>query len=327
MVIAFPPIASLASRARLPDQTGFVQRDGVSIAWDRYGVAAPAAGDPPTILLMPSWSIVHARVWKAQLPYLARSHRVVAFDGRGNGRSDRPPALEAYGTDAFVDDALAVMDATRTRRAVLVSLSMGAQWSLALAARHPERIAGAVFIAPALSLAPPDPARAASAASFDDELGSYEGWDKYNRHYWRRDYRGFLEFFFAQCINEPHSTKPVEDCVGWALETDADAAADRGRARSGQPQSTGGHGARHPLPGARDPWVGGSDRQPRPRRGIGSTDPWPAGHLRGLRPPRLCPRARSHEPLDPGVRRSGGGWRVVTCSRLPSDERALLSSQ
>ena len=48
-----------------------------------------------------------------------------------------------------------------------------------------------------------------------------EGWAKYNRHYWQRDYLGFLEFFFAQMFNEPHSTKQIEDCVGWALETDA----------------------------------------------------------------------------------------------------------
>ena len=46
-----------------------------------------------------------------------------------------------------------------------------------------------------------------------------EGWAKYNRHYWLRDYRGFLEFFFAQVFTEPHSTKQIEDCVGWGLDT------------------------------------------------------------------------------------------------------------
>ncbi len=33
------------------------------------------------------------------------------------------------------------------------------------------------------------------------------------------DYHDFLRFFFAQCFNEPHSSKPIEDCIGWALET------------------------------------------------------------------------------------------------------------
>jgi pimeloyl-ACP methyl ester carboxylesterase len=95
---------------------------------------------------------------------------------------------------------------------VLVSLSLGAQRALLLAAEQPERVAGAVFIAPAVPLGSTpldDP-----AGCWETELGTDEGWAKYNRHYWLRDYRGFLEFFFAQMFNEPHSTKPAEDCVG-----------------------------------------------------------------------------------------------------------------
>jgi pimeloyl-ACP methyl ester carboxylesterase len=224
MVIASPAIERDGSRARQPDESGFIERDGVRVAWDRYEPTRPVVGDPPTVVLLPSWSIVHARVWKAQIPDFSRPFRVIAFDGRGNGRSDRPPGLDAYAVEEFAADALAVMDATRTGRAVLVSLSMGAQWGLLLAARHPERVAGAVFIGPALPLAPPDPASApsGSGASFDDEQETYEGWDKYNRHFWRRDYRGFLEFFFAESLSEPHSTKPIEDCVGWGLDTDAE---------------------------------------------------------------------------------------------------------
>ncbi len=217
-----PPRPSDGSPALLPDASGFVERDGVRVAWDRYGDRGPDTGDRATVLLLPTWSIVHARVWKAQIAYLARSYRVITFDGRGNGRSDRPATAGAYAVEEFAADALAVMDATGTRSAVLVSLSMGACWALDLAARHPERVDGAVFLGPALPLAPPDPARAASASTFDDELEAYEGWDKYNRHYWRQDYRGFVEFFFAQCLPEPHSTKQTEDCVAWALDTDAE---------------------------------------------------------------------------------------------------------
>ena len=44
----------------------------------------------PTIVLLPTWSIIHSRFWKLQIPYLARRHRVVTFDGRGRGRSGRP---------------------------------------------------------------------------------------------------------------------------------------------------------------------------------------------------------------------------------------------
>jgi pimeloyl-ACP methyl ester carboxylesterase len=119
----------------------------------------------------------------------------------------------------FAADALAVLDATGTRRAVLVSFSMGAQWSLLLAAEHPERVEGAAFIGPSLPLAPGHSER---AVDFEARLSSSEGWNKYNRQFWLRDYRGFLEFFFSRVFTEPHSTKQIEDCVGWGLETTPD---------------------------------------------------------------------------------------------------------
>ena len=122
------------TRARYPDSTGFVERDGVRTFYEVYGEGEP------TVLLMPTWSIIHARHWKLQIPYLARRWRVVTFDGRGSGRSDRPNDPEAYREEEFAADALAVMDATATERAVLVSLSRGAERSLLLAADHPERV-------------------------------------------------------------------------------------------------------------------------------------------------------------------------------------------
>jgi pimeloyl-ACP methyl ester carboxylesterase/predicted glycosyltransferase len=203
--------ASEQSRARYPDAEGFVTRDGVRTFYEVYG-----SGEP-TVLLLPTWSIVHSRHWKLQIPYLARHCRVVTFDGRGNGRSDRPES--GYEEREFAADALAVMDATGTDRAVLVSLSMGAQRALLLAAEHPDRVDSAVFIAPSVSLGS-GPSR--RSVNWGDVLDTDEGWAKYNRHYWLRDYRGFLEYFFAQMFPEPHSTKPVEDCVGWGLETDAE---------------------------------------------------------------------------------------------------------
>jgi pimeloyl-ACP methyl ester carboxylesterase/predicted glycosyltransferase len=200
------------TRARYPDESGFVERNDVELYWEVYGTGEQ------TVLLLPTWSIVHSRHWKMQIPYLARHARVVTFDGRGSGRSDRPQEPEAYSEDEFAADALAVLDETATARAVLVSLSLGAQRALLLAAEHPERVESAVFICPAVQLAEPPEARAI-VYRWNTELGTDEGWAKYNRHYWLRDYRGFLEFFFSQMFTEPHSTKPIEDCVGWGLDT------------------------------------------------------------------------------------------------------------
>lgn len=198
-------------RARYPDIEGFVERDGIRVAYEVYG-----AGEP-TIVFVPSWSIVHARIWKAQIPYLARRHRIVTFDPRGNGRSDRPSNAEAYSEQEMAADLLAVMDATGTQRAVLVSLSLGAQRTLIAAAEQPDRVSGLIFIGPGVPLGEGVPGR---DVPFDEPLDSEDGWSKYNRHFWRRDYRAFLEFFFSQCFTEPHSTKQIEDAVGWGLDTD-----------------------------------------------------------------------------------------------------------
>ncbi len=108
------------SRARYPDEEGYVERDGVRIFYEVYG-----SGEP-TVLLLPTWSIVHSRHWKMQIPYLARHCRVLTFDGRGNGRSDRPAGARRTTMREFAADALAVMDATGTERAVLVGVSCGA---------------------------------------------------------------------------------------------------------------------------------------------------------------------------------------------------------
>ena len=210
------------SRARYPDQEGFVERDGVRVFYEVYG-----EGDK-TILLLPTWSIVHSRHWKAQIPYLARHARVVTFDGRGNGRSDRPVGVAAYLEDEFAADALAVMDATGTERATLAGVSCAAIWATIIAAENPERVDGIVYIGPAIGFTPGHPDR--QIYSLDEEYDTDEGWAKYNSHYWSRDYRGFLEFFFEQCFNEPHSTKQIEDAVSWGLETDPETLADTTRA-------------------------------------------------------------------------------------------------
>lgn len=200
-------------RAAYPIRDGYVEREGVRIFWELYG-----EGDR-TILFLPTWSIIHSRTWKAQIPDFARRCRVLTFDGRGNGRSDRPEDPRAYAEEEYAADALAVMDATETPTAAIVAFSAGARRALILAANHPDRIDRVVFIGPSVPLEPPRPERAAAFQQFWVEQASHEEWAKYNANYWVTDYRDFLDFFFSQVFSEPHSTKQIEDCVGWGLET------------------------------------------------------------------------------------------------------------
>src|SRR3954471_4187522 len=118
-------------RALEPDVQATVEVDGVAIGYEVFG------SGPRTILLPPQWAIVSSRVWKAQVPALARHFRVIAFDTRGSGRSDAPadPARDGP-LAADVPDALAVLDAVGVERAIVIGASMGALTALGIASLH-----------------------------------------------------------------------------------------------------------------------------------------------------------------------------------------------
>jgi pimeloyl-ACP methyl ester carboxylesterase len=204
------------TRARYPDEESYVERDGVHVFYEVYGDA------PTTLLLFPTSPISHSRLWKAQIPYLSRHFRVLTFDPRGNGKSDRPETPDAYSYWELVEDGRAILEATCTQTAFLAGLCDGGGYALMLAATQPATALGVFAIAPSVPrLTPPHPnyRRYPSLEPLDTD----DGWAKWNVHYWRRDYRGFLEFFFSQQIPEPHSTKQIEDCVQWGLDGSAEA--------------------------------------------------------------------------------------------------------
>jgi pimeloyl-ACP methyl ester carboxylesterase/predicted glycosyltransferase len=203
--------AQPASRALAPIESGYAELGGVRVAYEVF-----SEGDQ-TLLLLPPWAVVHSRFWKLQVPYLARHFRVVTFDARGNGRSDRPGTADEYGPRVTAADALNVLDTVGADDCVLIAHCGTAAATLLLAAEHSDRVRGAVFMSPALPLTPPRPER--TGFPFNEVLPTDEGWAKANRHYWARDYPGYLQFFFDACYPEPHSTKQIEDAVGWGLET------------------------------------------------------------------------------------------------------------
>ncbi len=215
-------------RAREPDRDGFAEREGVKLAYEVFGDDEGR----PTVVLLPTWQIVHSRHWKAQVPYLARHFRVVTFNGRGTGRSSRPVGAASYTDLECAADVVTVLDATGTDRAVLVALSCGSTWAVHTAADHPERVSGIVALAPSCGLAVAQPHRESYA--WDAVLDTTEGWAKYNRRYWLEgDYDDFVRFFFGRMFSEPHSTKQIEDTVGWGHEIEPSTLADATAGRLG----------------------------------------------------------------------------------------------
>ena len=199
------------SRARYPDEEGYVERDGVRVFYEVYGDA------PTTFLLFPTSPISHSRLWKGQVPYLSRYFRVVVFDPRGNGKSDRPGDAEAYSYWEVMKDGRAVLEATGAETALLGGLCDGGGYALMLAATDPAVALGVAAISPSVPRLTPGHRNYRRYPS-TEPLDTDEGWAKWNVHYWRRDFRGFLEFFFSQQLPEAHSTKQIEDCVRWGLD-------------------------------------------------------------------------------------------------------------
>lgn len=192
---------------------GIALRDGQRLAWQEFGDGADV------LLLLPTWSIVHNDFWRHQVPVLARTHRVIAYDGLGNGASDRPLDPARYDDNAFADDAVAVLDARGVDRAVVFGSSQGGAWALALAGLHPERVRASVFIAPNVPLAPGHPERVGAATSFEDRLASHPGWARWNRHYWLEQYPEFLQFFFERCFTEPGSDAEIKHFFQMGMQT------------------------------------------------------------------------------------------------------------
>ncbi len=199
-------------RAKLPNETGFVDRDGVKIYYEIYG------DGPETMLFLPPWSIVHSRIYKAQLPYFSERFRCITFDARGNGKTDRPADVAAYSLDNNVADALAIMDATNAGNAILVGLSRAGMHASVLAAHHPERVKAAILVGTVASIGPPNFSYLANK-HFDAKQERFEGWNKFNREYWMENYPDFAEHFVRNINSEPHSTKQIEDGISWAGDT------------------------------------------------------------------------------------------------------------
>jgi pimeloyl-ACP methyl ester carboxylesterase/predicted glycosyltransferase len=198
-------------RAKLPNTMRVLDRNGVELYYEVYG------DGPATMLFLPPWSIVHSRVYKAQLPYFSERFRCIAFDARGNGKSGRPAEVAAYALENAIGDALAVMDATDTRQAVLVGLSLGGLHACVLAAQHGERVRALVLAGTSAAIGPAYPYMAPE--HFLRQRQDCQGWNKYNRQHWLTHYEDFAEHFVRHIYSEPHSTKQIEDGLDWAKST------------------------------------------------------------------------------------------------------------
>ena len=102
-------------------------------------------GEGPDVVLIHGWPLSHAMWHRQQTSLAAAGFRVIAYDRRGFGQSDKPDG--GYDYDTLSDDLSAVLDAVDARRTALVGFSMGGGEVARYMSRHKgERVVRAALV-------------------------------------------------------------------------------------------------------------------------------------------------------------------------------------
>jgi pimeloyl-ACP methyl ester carboxylesterase/DNA-binding winged helix-turn-helix (wHTH) protein len=111
-----------------------------------YSIAYQTLGDGPGDLLFVPGFVSNVELqWEfppmaSFFERLAESSRLILFDKRGTGLSDRVPVTEIPALEERMDDLRAVLDAAGSERATLFGISEGGPLALLFAATYPERV-------------------------------------------------------------------------------------------------------------------------------------------------------------------------------------------
>jgi pimeloyl-ACP methyl ester carboxylesterase len=122
---------------------GTIHVNGVTLHVEEHGTGAPILGIHGTGS--------SAQLWARSVPELAARGRVILYDRRGHGRSERPrPA--ATGVRDHTDDAAALIRALDAAPAVVIGRSYGGEVAVDLALRYPELTQGLVLLEPSMPM-------------------------------------------------------------------------------------------------------------------------------------------------------------------------------
>jgi non-heme chloroperoxidase len=89
----------------------------------------------------------NAHVFDKFAPKLTASYHLYGITRRGFGASSHPdPTIANYAADRLGDDVLAVIDSLKLNRPVLVGHSLGGEEMSSVGARHPEKVAGLIYL-------------------------------------------------------------------------------------------------------------------------------------------------------------------------------------
>ena len=118
--------------------TASVDVPGCCLAWSLIDLTPPWLTEPETIVMHHGIG-ASQHLFDAWLPALINRFRILRFDIRGHGKSDRPSPGKPFNLNRLTDDLFAVMDAAGVPTAHLVGESIGGTVALNAALREPGR--------------------------------------------------------------------------------------------------------------------------------------------------------------------------------------------
>jgi pimeloyl-ACP methyl ester carboxylesterase len=111
-------------------ETGYAPVNGIEMYYAIYG-----SGEP---LILLHGGLGHSDVWGNQIPELAKTHKVIALDSRGHGRSSRN--ADPYSYALMAKDVVAAMDYLKIDKASILGWSDGGIIGLDIAINYPDRL-------------------------------------------------------------------------------------------------------------------------------------------------------------------------------------------
>ena len=231
--IAQPPQPLAASRIAdaalvrsLPGfQEGMVTANGVKLHYVE-------GGKGPPLLLLPGWPETWWSYHKI-MPALARSHRVIAIDLRGMGKSDKPAA--GYDKKTMAADIAGLVKQLGLGKVDVVGHDIGSMVGFSLALRHADTVRRLVL----LDVAPPDASLASwpllpGVGTFGDKIGDgshayawWFAWHQVPELHGKLAAEGRIRFeqdwFFHYLLKDDRSIDALDRAVFAAAYTSPDA--------------------------------------------------------------------------------------------------------
>jgi len=175
----------------------YVSRPDAKIFYEVTG-----GGTRDLFMCPPCQPVVGGRMWKNNIPYLARYFRVGTMDPRGHGRSDRPAT--GYDFATRYGDLVAVLEQAVRPPFALLAFTCSTMPAVRYVLDHPGAVSHLIVVGAQYRQSLPQP--------FEEKVARVI----------REDFANWKHRLFTKMYPEPHSLRAIEDNFQWVTETTPD---------------------------------------------------------------------------------------------------------